>query len=168
MPRPKKVGRSRDYDPTPTEEWWLVGKPLPIEPPGIVRQALGYPAPRIGDDECTLQGLNPFEALELRRMGRTRQGPARLERLRTLYEAAPVPIRRRVPELRRKILEAGPDADLSDLLAEDERQMDELRRETTWQSDVLNEWYGMSEKEQRDVISRAVRERSHTPADADE
>lgn len=144
MPRPKKTGRSRDYDPTPTEKWWLVGKPFPPIVPGIVQRELGGGSP----DEYTLQGLNALEALTIR---------DNLDRLRRLYEAAPKSIRRRVPETRRKILEQGP---TPELLEADRQRTEKLQRETTWKNDYLNRWLAMSGEEQHAVITRLVRRKA--------
>lgn len=150
MPRPKKTARSRDYDPTPTEEWWLFGKPFPPMVPRGIQRELG------GDsrlDECIMQGLNPLAVLALN------NPEGVLDRLRKLFEAAPESIRRRVPPVRRKIIEGEwpPDADL---LREDEQRTEKLQRETPWKSEWLNRWCRMTKAERDEVVKRVVRRKA--------
>ena len=107
------------------------------------------------NDETTLQGLNPFEVLAIENMS-GRRGVPIIDRLRKLYDAAPVSIRRRVPEIRRRILEEGP---TPELVAEDRQRTEKLQRETRWKSDWLNRYVAMSEDELDEVVKQSVRQK---------
>ncbi|MEX2400560.1 MAG: hypothetical protein WD423_07295 [Rhodothermales bacterium] len=117
--------------------------------PGCIKAELGGPS---RDDEIKRQGLSPFEVLSLNSL-------ESLERLRKLYEAAPQSIRNRVPEVRRKILEDGPTADL---LKEDEARTERLQRAFTWENEWLNRWLALSGDEQ-DEITRMAATRQPEP-----
>ena len=126
---------------------------MPDEPSGGTIAELGYPPRRSGDTEAEKQGLNPYAIIA---------GP-NLKRLRVLYEAAPEAIRRRVPDVRRRMLEGtATDDDHRADAEQEERLLREWAQAGRWKTEVMNEWHSLSEELQDLVIKMSVHRHAWT------